>query len=104
MAAFLSNATVTDVLRSQVAVLTLVPLSWVACSLLRRPPWRSGLLLGLDTLGDPRRTVGVDSFSRCEIEKCLAPPWARAVHSSGQSGNRGLLNYNPIPPSGGSRR
>ena len=47
MAAFLSNATVTDVLRSQVAVLTLVPLSWVACSLLRRPPWRSGLLLGL---------------------------------------------------------
>ena len=47
VAAFLSNATVADVLRSQVAVLTLIPLSWVAGSLLRRPPWRSGLLLGL---------------------------------------------------------
>ena len=47
VAAFLGNATAGDLLRSQVAVLTLVPISLVAGWLLRRPPWRSGLLLGL---------------------------------------------------------
>jgi hypothetical protein len=47
IATFLSNATASDLLRSQVAVLTLVPLSLVAGQLLRRPPWRSALLLGL---------------------------------------------------------
>jgi hypothetical protein len=47
VATFLSNATTGDLLRSQVAVLTLVPISLVAGWLLRRPPWRSALLLGL---------------------------------------------------------
>jgi hypothetical protein len=47
VAAFLGNATAGDLLRSQLAVFTLVPISLVAGWLLRRPPWRSGLLLGL---------------------------------------------------------
>jgi hypothetical protein len=47
VATFLGNATIGDLLRSQLAVLTLVPISLVAGGLLRRPPWRSSLLLGL---------------------------------------------------------
>lgn len=47
IATFLGNATAGDLFRSQAAVLTLVPLSWVAGEFLRRPPWRSALLLGL---------------------------------------------------------
>jgi hypothetical protein len=47
VAAFLGNATAGDLFRSQVAVLTLVPISLAAGELLQRPPWRSALLLGL---------------------------------------------------------
>ena len=68
VAAFLSNATITDVLRSQVAVLTLIPLGWVAGSLLRRPPWRSGLLLGLLAI-----TLLLPALCYCVLDFLEAP-------------------------------